>query len=179
MANSSARRWLRIRAIAAGSIAAGSMAAPVFAAQTLVEGSAPAVVQSRVVELVNVARSRGRSCGSEYFGAAGPLSRSQTLDAAALRHSRDMARRRFFEHRGSDGSDPRDRVKRAGYASRLTGENIAYGPVSAEEVVAGWLASPGHCENIMDPRFQDIGIGIATGRGRGKTYWVQTFGAPR
>ena len=49
-------------------------------------------------------------------------------------------------------------MRRAGYESRLTGENIAYGPVSAEEVVAGWLASPGHCENIMEPRFRDIGM---------------------
>jgi uncharacterized protein YkwD len=90
-----------------------------------------------------------------------------------------MARKRFFEHRGSDGSQPRDRVRRAGYSSRLTGENIAYGPVSAEEVVAGWLASPDHCANIMDPRFRDIGVGVAAGRGRGEIYWVQTFGLPR
>jgi hypothetical protein len=70
-----------------------------------------------------------------------------------------MLKRRYFEHRGSDGSEPRDRVARAGYKSRLTGENIALGPESAEEVVAGWLDSPGHCANIMEPRFQDIGIG--------------------
>ena len=48
-----------------------------------------------------------------------------------------------------------------------------------EEVVAGWLDSPGHCANIMDSRFQHIGVGLATGNGRGQFYWVQTFGAPR
>ena len=90
-----------------------------------------------------------------------------------------MVRRKFFEHTGSDGSQPRDRVLRAGYSFRLTGENIALGPESAEEVVAGWLASPGHCENIMDSRFQDMGIAVASGRGRGQIYWVQTFGSPR
>ena len=68
---------------------------------------------------------------------------------------------------------------RAGYQSRLTGENIALGPESAEEVVAGWLASPGHCANIMDSRFQHIGVGMTTGRGRGQIYWVQDFGAPK
>ena len=78
-----------------------------------------------------------------------------------------------------DGSEPRDRVRRAGYESRLTGENIALGPESAEEVVAGWLDSPGHCANIMDARFQDIGVGVATGRGRGQIYWVQNFGVPK
>jgi uncharacterized protein YkwD len=88
-------------------------------------------------------------------------------------------KKNFFDHRGSDGSQPRDRVLRTGYKSQLTGENIALGPESAEEVVAGWLKSPGHCANIMEPRFRDIGVGVATGRGRGKIYWVQTFGAPR
>ena len=90
-----------------------------------------------------------------------------------------MARRKYFEHEGRDGSQPKDRVQRAGYKSRLTGENIALGPESAEEVVKGWLDSPGHCANIMDARFQDIGVGVATGRGRGQIYWVQNFGAPR
>ena len=136
-------------------------------------------VRARVVELVNVARSHARRCGSERFAAAPALIVSRMLNDAAAEHARDMARRKYFEHRGSDGSQPRDRVQRAGYRSRLTGENIALGPESAEEVVAGWLASPGHCANIMDARFQDIGVGLASGKKRGQVYWVQTFGAPR
>ena len=44
--------------------------------------------------------------------------------------------------------------------------------------MSGWLASPGHCENIMEPRFQHIGVGLATGGKRGQIYWVQTFGEP-
>ena len=137
-----------------------------------------ATVNARVVELVNAARSNGRKCGSERFGVAPSLNVSQKLNKAAEGHARDMARKKYFEHRGSDGSQPKDRVIRAGYQPRLTGENIAYGPESAEEVVAGWLASPGHCANIMDSRFQSIGIGIAIGRKRGEIYWVQNFGAP-
>ena len=90
-----------------------------------------------------------------------------------------MARRNYFEHRGRDGSQPKDRVLRAGYDPRLSGENIAFGPETAEEVVAGWLDSPGHCANIMEPRFEHIGVGVATGKKRGRIYWVQTFGAPR
>jgi uncharacterized protein YkwD len=136
-------------------------------------------VGTRVIELVNAARSKSRKCGSERFAAVPPLKASADLNEAATRHARDMARNRFFDHRGSDGSQPKDRVLGAGYQSRLTGENIALGPESAEEAVAGWLASPGHCENIMDARFQDTGVGLATGRGRGQIYWVQTFGAPR
>ncbi len=48
----------------------------------------------------------------------------------------------------------------------------------AEEVVAGWLVSPGHCANLMDPRFRHTGVGVAEGSRTGEYYWVQTFGAP-
>jgi uncharacterized protein YkwD len=148
------------------------------AADTLVARESAATVRKRVVELVNEARSRARRCGSERYAAAAPLNPVRKLNEAAGDHARDMARKKYFDHGGSDGSQPKDRVRRAGYPSRLTGENIAYGPVSAEEVVAGWLASPGHCANIMEPRFQDIGVGLAIGKKRGQIYWVQNFATP-
>jgi uncharacterized protein YkwD len=160
-------------------LASGAMAVEAAAREAVVGRDSGATIRARVLELVNDARSRGRRCGSERFAAAPPLGLSRKLSEAAAEHARAMARRNFFDHRGADGSQPKDRVLRAGYQPRLTGENIALGPESAEEVVAGWLASPGHCANIMDSRFQDIGIGLASGRGRGKIYWVQTFGAPR
>ena len=150
-----------------------------FGRDAVVGHASNAAVRARVVDLVNAARSRSRRCGSERFAAAPPLGVSQALNEAAAAHARDMARRKFFEHRGSNGSQPKERVQRAGYQPRLTGENIAYGPESAEEVVAGWLASPGHCANIMDSRFQEIGVGLASGRKRGHIYWVQDFGARR
>ena len=150
-----------------------------FARDALVGRESDAKVRERVVDLVNVARSKGRRCGSERFAAAPPLRPSRELTDAAEDHARDMARRNYFDHRARDGSQPKDRVLRAGYEPRLSGENIAFGPVSAEEVVAGWLDSPGHCANIMEPTFEHIGIGLATGRKRGRIYWVQTFGAPR
>ena len=150
-----------------------------LAADAVVGRQSDAKVRARVVELVNAARSHSRKCGSERFPAAPPLSISRELNDAAADHARDMARRKYFDHRGKDGSQPKDRVLRTGYQPRLTGENIAFGPESAEEVVAGLLASPGHCENIMDSRFRHIGVGLSVGRGRGRIYWVQTFGAPR
>jgi uncharacterized protein YkwD len=136
------------------------------------------VVQQRVLDLVNQARSRDRSCGGERFAAAGPLTTSASLQSAATAHAVDMARRGYFDHRGADGSQPRDRLRRTGYRWRLVGENIAFGPDTAEEVVAGWLASPGHCANIMDPRFREMGVAVAQGRKRGHFYWVQDLAAP-
>ncbi len=166
---------LRGLALLAGLALAGSC----FAGATTVAHSSSAAVRARVVELVNEARSQGRRCGSERFAPVAPLAASRKLNDAAAGHARDMLKNDFFEHRGSDGSQPKDRVERTGYQHRLTGENIALGPESAEEVVAGWLASPGHCSNIMEPRFRDIGVAVASGKKRGQVYWVQEFGAPR
>ena len=149
------------------------------AADAVVGRASTSTLRARVVELVNEARSHPRRCGREKFSAAPKLRTSRKLDDAASGHARDMAKKKYFEHQGSDGSQPRDRVMRAGYQSRLTGENIALGPESAEEVVAGWLDSPGHCANIMEPRFQDIGVGLAIGSRRGQIYWVQNFASPR
>jgi uncharacterized protein YkwD len=150
-----------------------------IAREAVVGRDSDAAIRARVVELVNLARAKARRCGSQRMAAAPPLEISRKLTDAAEDHARAMARSRRFDHRGADGSQPKDRVLRAGYSPSLTGENIALGPESAEEVVSGWLASPGHCENIMDPRFKDIGVGLAIGRKRGNTYWVQNFGAPR
>jgi uncharacterized protein YkwD len=132
--------------------------------------------EQRVADLVNAARASGRYCGRNFYPAAQPLSASAVLSRAALHHARDMARNNFFDHIALDGSVPKQRVRREGYAPRLTGENIAFGPETAEEVVDGWLSSPGHCANIMDARFRDIGVAVAFGRRRGHIYWVQVFG---
>lgn len=167
---------IRLLVVLVPALAAMALPAPVVA-QVRVEARTAEAVIARVVALVNTARSQGRRCGNETFPPVAPLASAGPLEAAALAHARDMAARDYFAHRGRDGSEPRDRVRAAGYASRLTGENIAFGPESAEEVVAGWLASPGHCANLMDGRFRHTGVGFATG-GKPGIYWVQTFGAP-
>jgi len=169
----------KLRRGSLAALAAFALGSAADAADAVVGHASSAAIRARVVALVNEARSRGRRCGTERFAAAAPLNESSKLDDAAAGHARDMMRNDFFEHRGSDGSEPKDRIQRAGYRHRLAGENIALGPESAEEVVAGWLASPGHCANIMEPRFEDIGVALSRGRKRGQIYWVQDFGAPR
>jgi uncharacterized protein YkwD len=167
----------RLRVIAA--LAGAVLSCAAYSADAVVARDSSAKVRARVIDLVNDARSHKRKCGSEKFAAVPPLTESGKLTDAASVHARDMMKKKFFEHRGSDGSQPKDRVLRTGYLPRMTGENIALGPESAEEAVAGWLDSPGHCANIMDPRFQEIGVGLAAGKKRGQVYWVQTFGAPQ
>ncbi len=134
---------------------------------------------ARVLQLVNDVRAVGTRCGEKSFGPAPPLQRSATLDDVAAAHANDMARHDYFEHVDLQGHSPAERLRATGYRERLVGENIAYGPQSADEVVAGWLHSPGHCENIMDPRFVEMGLALAPGRGsRRGLYWDQEFAQP-
>lgn len=132
----------------------------------------------RILALVNEARSHERTCGSEEFAARGPLRLNAKLSRAARLHAVDMATHDFFEHTGSNGSTLADRVNAQKYLWSRLGENIAAGQDSPEEVMADWLASPGHCANIMGP-FTELGAGYTTGDTRYGTYWVQDFGTPR
>ena len=134
---------------------------------------------TRALQLVNDVRARGTHCGDELFGPAPPVSLSGTLDDVASGHATDMAQKNYFEHVDPTGQSPADRVRAVGYQEKLVGENIAFGPKSVEEVVQGWLDSPGHCENIMDPRFAEMGIGLAEGHAKHGLYWVQVLVQPR
>ena len=140
-----------------------------------------AVVGRDILEAVNATRAVSRSCGERTFGAAAPLVWDDSLGAAALAHSRDMAARRHVAHQGSDGSEVATRATRAGYSWRLIGENIAAGQATAQEAVAGWIESPGHCANLMNPGFTGMGAAYAISRARmpGFVYWTQVFGARR
>jgi uncharacterized protein YkwD len=137
-------------------------------------------VANRVLELANQARSRPRRCGGEQFAAAPPLKLAPALTEAARKHSRDMAQRSTLSHEGADGSTPAMRVTRERYTWRTVGENVASGPTTAEEVMQGWLDSPGHCENVMSPRFTEMGIAYTVdAKSESGVYWSQVFATPR
>ena len=107
-----------------------------------------------------------------------PLTVDARLGAAAQAHSADMVQRGFFAHESPDGRQVWDRAVAAGYAYRKVAENIAAGQRSAEEVVRGWMESPGHRANILDGDLAQIGVGRADGGSYG-VYWTQVFGTPR
>jgi len=128
---------------------------------------------------VNAARAKPRLCGWRRFAAARPLTWSSALGAAAQQHSRAMANGNYFAHQGRDGDSPADRARAAGYRGRRIGENIAAGQGSASKALAGWLASPGHCANLMSPRFTQLGAAYAEqSRSDAGIYWTMLFGAP-
>lgn len=118
------------------------------------------ITSAELLTSLNSRRAQGANCGSEgSFGPQGPLSISSALGEAALRHSIDMSENNFFDHRGSDGSGPIDRMRAAGFNGNGWGENISRASYerSDEEVVAGWMTSDGHCSNIMTPGFNVLG----------------------
>ena len=86
-----------------------------------------------------------------------------------------------FSHMGSGGTTASDRANLAGYQSPSVGENIAAGYMTAQEVVDGWMNSPGHRENILNPNYTEIGVGYYylendTGIINYNRYWSQSFG---
>lgn len=110
-----------------------------------------------------------------------PLVIDQSLDRAADQHSKNMAMQDFFAHTGKDSSRPVDRAQKAGYESGFVGENIAAGYRTAAEVVQGWINSPGHKANMLNPQYNEIGIGYYylandTGSTNYRSYWTQVFG---
>ncbi len=154
----------------------------VFAAPVAPAVALPAeAAAQRVLELVNRARATPRNCGERAFKAAPPLRWNGVLAEASRLHAEDMARRNYFSHDGRDGSDPAQRVERAGYRYRATGENIAAGTqMQPEDAVASWIRSPGHCANLMNPAFAEMGAAFAIDAASDMgIYWAQAFGTPR
>jgi len=131
-----------------------------------------------VLELVNEARRRGGTCGGQRFAATSPLTWNDQLAAVALEHARDMAEHDYFDHADRRGRGVAQRARDLGYPWRAIGENIAAGQGSAQQVVAGWLASPGHCANILSPNFREMGTAYALNpQAAMEIYWTQVFGA--
>lgn len=137
-------------------------------------------VSRRVLELTNQARAQPRRCGATPFAAAPPLSLDEALGRAALAYSQQMATWGYMDHAGHDGTTPAERITRSGYHWSEIGENLASGHMSAEQVVSGWLGSPEHCANLMDPLFRHMGVAYAVNpHDSVGVYWAQEFGAPR
>lgn len=133
-----------------------------------------------ILQQVNQARASPRTCGAQAFAAAAPLAWNARLAGSALAHSRDMAARNYFSHTDKGGSQAGVRAQHAGYRWQRIGENIAAGQGSAAQAVAGWLASPSHCPNIMNPHFTEMGAAYAVNpQSDSLIYWTQVFGTPR
>ena len=129
--------------------------------------------QKKLLELVNNYRQKGCNCGSEYFPSAEPIVWNDLLESAAKIHSDDMNKNNFFSHTGSDGNNAGYRISNVGYNWSTCGENIAKGYKTEDDVIIGWINSEGHCKNIMNPDFKEMGVATSG------EYWTQVFGKKR
>ena len=140
----------------------------------------PALFSSTMLELINAARVVARSCGADTREAVPTLSWNDQLVQAAVVHARDMTSNNFFSHDGSDGLGVSSRVESAGYEWRAVGENIAAGQLDVAEAHEGWMDSPGHCRNVMNSLFTEVGAACLSDPSTDfGTYWVVVFGDQR
>ncbi len=141
---------------------------PVRPAPGRADGAGSGMV-AQVAALVNAQRVRA-GCR--------PVAVDARLNRAALRHSRDMGLRGYFDHVSPEGRSVGDRVTAEGYAWSAVGENVAAGPESAAEAMRGWMASPGHRANVLDCAFTHMGLGVEGVDTSGGPHWTQVFAAP-
>jgi len=136
-------------------------------------------VEQDLINRINTARKTARKCGTTSFAAAAALGHTAAISTAALGHSKDMATKNFFSHTGSNGSTVGQRVTAAGFKWSYVNENIAAGYTTTADVVKGWLASAGHCANMMTPKATRIGVGYAyNANATYKHYWTAVAAKP-
>lgn len=126
---------------------------------------------------INAARAAGQRCGWRRMAPARALHWDGSLASVATAHSRDMARRNYFDHRSPEGRTVRDRVAKTPYKMKMVGENLAGGDPQVASAIQGWIDSPDHCENLMNPQFTEVAVACVGQKGsQWGTYWTMVLG---
>jgi uncharacterized protein YkwD len=149
---------------------AGLVTGPTRWVEAAGDSSTPSRIASALVEFTNVDRARlGRTA----------LRADDALMRAAQLHADQMARVGQMAHVLDMTPLPRpeDRLAAANYRWRTYGENVAVGQTTPADALESWMGSPGHRQNILDPRFSELGTGYAIDA-HGRPYYVQVFGTP-
>jgi uncharacterized protein YkwD len=160
----------------------GLVADPGDAADFLAQATIDKTKAQQVVDAINVYRDKGgvRCPDGKTYPKVAKLTVNRFLTTAAERHSADMADNKYFSHTGRNGSTPATRAKAAGYTGgTFIGENIAAGNDTAAKTVAQWIASAGHCANLMSANYKSTGVGVAYNASAPyRWYWTQMFANP-
>lgn len=133
----------------------------------------PMFSRNKILSLVNKARQAGQYCGTKWYAPASKLKWDTKLEAAAKEHSLDMYENNYFSHKGSNGLYVDDRLYTQHYLWTACGENVAYGALYEEDVINEWLKSPGHCANMMNPEYTEMGVWVSG------MYWTQVLAKPK
>lgn len=108
------------------------------------------------------------------------LKYSSVLSESAVQKANDMFTHNYWAHTSPSGTTPWDFFKAVGYRYSIAGENLARDFYDTESLLKGWMDSPTHKANIINSKYQEIGIGVVNGTlgGIKTTLVVQHFGAP-
>ena len=130
------------------------------------------IISSEITNLLNQGRSD--------LGLNELIWNTELAYAAELK-AQDMLENDYFSHTSPSGKKGWSFIDKAGYNYEIAGENLAIGFLDSSEVHEAWNESPSHKENLVNPRFKEVGIAVITGdfEGRSTTVVVQFFGAPR
>lgn len=133
-------------------------------------GTSSSITISEIINLTNQERAKqGLSA----------LRENAALDQAAAGKASNMFSENYWAHYSPSGKTPWDFIHGAGYNFNYAGENLARNFYSSPDVVQAWMASPTHRENIVNTKYQDIGIAVEDGmlNGQKTTLVVQEFGS--
>lgn len=133
-------------------------------------GFSAQISPEEIVRLTNIKRSQA---------GVPPLTYNQTLSNAAYTKARDMIDRDYWAHVAPDGTQPWSFFSKFGYRYRYAGENLARDFQNPSSTVDAWMNSPTHRDNILNPKYKEIGVGVSEGdlAGIDTTIIVQFFGA--
>jgi uncharacterized protein YkwD len=140
----------------------------------------PGALSDRDYSATSLEATRARELVNAYRKTQGlkALTLNTELTNAAKAHARDLAKWDRISHYGSDGSNPWDRVKRAGYNAKVAAENVGTGQASFDEVLKGWKESPGHNRNLLMNDVDHMGIALVQDpKTEFKTFWVLALGS--
>lgn len=111
----------------------------------------PKPYDKELLELVNKERAKK---------SLSPLTLNKSLNKLATLKANDMAQNKYFDHNSKKLGTPFQMMKKEKIKYRTAGENIARGQKNPEEVMVSWMNSKGHRANILNPKFQEMGIGL-------------------
>ncbi len=154
---------------------------------TQAEKDCAGLSKEAMLDAINKVRSQSRTCGTKNYPATNKLQWNSKLEQSAIDFATDMAKNNYFglNHLDKNRRSYKERILATGYGEGMkgtpaTGENIAAGQRNLEDAISSWLASPSHCENIMNAKAKDFAM--ACGYNENSTYqayWVQHFGATK
>ncbi len=110
----------------------------------------------------------------------GNLKYNSLLSQSATKKAQDMFNNNYWAHNSPNGTTPWDFFKLVGYKYSVAGENLARDFYDTESLIKAWMKSPTHKANILNDKYQEIGIGVVNGTlgGIKTTLVVQHFGTP-